>query len=500
MANRIQLRRGLKSKMPIGAEGEPQWTIDTLELFIGTGSGNVNMGGSHWYTGTALTGTGSGYSYSGCPTVKVGDKYLNTSTGYFYECITAGSDSNAKWAYKGSLKGATGAQGAQGIQGATGAQGPKGDTGPTGPQGPTGPAGKDGTTPTVETTLSETSTNIVQNKAIATALPWRIVNSGGWSGVTKFGSSTAGAYLLKKGTNTVNYNDVRTNSNILLQGEGQGITNVTFAFPATHGSDSYTGTVTFRDMTVTFTSRAYYTSMSAVFINCDIKISGTNVGTERIWHTTKDVTMINCNVTLSPTVTSTSVSCTNGIYAGGNASVNNCRIGVSGTSVSVSSEVTFIYDCGSAQISNCNITLDNNSSGIVNLVNAGMYNISNNNIDLATENASIYHYTTNPSNSGTFAGNHVKFSDRQYMRAGTIIGNVFDCRDDGLGVMYLQCSAVTIGNLFKAVQGATFYVNGNNKNQIAQNNMRGKNGNVTFNDYSASSKVEAHPEIVSSTD
>ena len=121
MANRIQLRRGIKSKLPTTlTEGEPAYTTDTHELFVGTGSGNVNMGGSQWYTGTALTGTGSGYSYSGCPMVKVGDKYLNTSTGYFYECTTAGSGTNAKWTYKGSLKGATGAQGSTGAAGANG--------------------------------------------------------------------------------------------------------------------------------------------------------------------------------------------------------------------------------------------------------------------------------------------------------------------------------------------------------------------------------------------
>ena len=79
--------------------------------------------------------------------------YLNTSTGAVYECTTAGAASTAKWAYKGSIKGATGsqgpkgdkgdtgAQGPQGEKGATGAQGPKGDTGAQGPQGPKGEDG-----------------------------------------------------------------------------------------------------------------------------------------------------------------------------------------------------------------------------------------------------------------------------------------------------------------------------------------------------------------------
>ena len=129
MANRIQLRRGLKSKLPTGSEGEPLYTIDTRELFIGTGNGNVNMNGSKWYTGTAMSGTTStenNYNYAGCPLVKVGDMYLNTSYGYVYECTTAGSGTTAKWTYKGSIKGATGATGN------TGAKGDKGERGAVG--------------------------------------------------------------------------------------------------------------------------------------------------------------------------------------------------------------------------------------------------------------------------------------------------------------------------------------------------------------------------------
>ena len=84
MANKILLRRGLKSKLPTLSAGEPAYTTDSREFFMGTGSGNVNMGGSQWYTGTAMSGTStsSTYSYTSCPLVKVGDIYLNTSYGY----------------------------------------------------------------------------------------------------------------------------------------------------------------------------------------------------------------------------------------------------------------------------------------------------------------------------------------------------------------------------------------------------------------------------------
>ena len=78
-------------------------------------------------------------------------------------------------------KGDTGPQGPQGEKGDTGLQGPqgeKGDTGPQGPQGETGPAGPKGDkgdkgdpgTITIDTSLSTTSTNAVQNKAITTAI------------------------------------------------------------------------------------------------------------------------------------------------------------------------------------------------------------------------------------------------------------------------------------------------------------------------------------------
>lgn len=111
MANKIQIRRGLKSAMPQGSAGEPLYATDTRELFVGTGSGNVNMGGSHWYRGTAISGTSTtanAYSYAACPDVKVDDIYLNTSNGNVYACTTAGSGTTAKWTYQGCIKGTKG--------------------------------------------------------------------------------------------------------------------------------------------------------------------------------------------------------------------------------------------------------------------------------------------------------------------------------------------------------------------------------------------------------
>ena len=66
-------------------------------------------------------------------------------------------------------KGDTGPQGEKGDTGPQGLQGPQGETGPAGPKGDKGDKGDPGTI-TIDTSLSTTSTNAVQNKAITTAI------------------------------------------------------------------------------------------------------------------------------------------------------------------------------------------------------------------------------------------------------------------------------------------------------------------------------------------
>ncbi len=139
-----------------GPQGEKGATGATGPQGAKGDTGAAGTPGSKWYNGTGVTGTsttGTVFSGSGVSSARVGDMYLNTSTGAVYECTTAGAATVAKWAYKGSIKGATGsqgpkgdkgdtgAQGPQGEKGATGAQGPKGDTGAQGPQGPKGEDG-----------------------------------------------------------------------------------------------------------------------------------------------------------------------------------------------------------------------------------------------------------------------------------------------------------------------------------------------------------------------
>lgn len=110
----LLFRHGNKADMPQLFEGEGGYAADTRELFVGTGGGNVNMSGSHWYRGAAMSGTSAAtgaYSYSACPEVKIDDIYMNTSNGNIYACTTPGKGTAAKWTYQGSIKGASGAPG-----------------------------------------------------------------------------------------------------------------------------------------------------------------------------------------------------------------------------------------------------------------------------------------------------------------------------------------------------------------------------------------------------
>ena len=104
--------------------------------------GSTGNRGSQIYFGTKITGTSTTaavFSSSGVSSALVNDMYINTSTWNIYQCTTAGAASAAKWKYIGNIKGATGAAGSN-------------------------------ATVTVDSALSNTSTNPVQNKVVNAAL------------------------------------------------------------------------------------------------------------------------------------------------------------------------------------------------------------------------------------------------------------------------------------------------------------------------------------------
>ena len=89
---------------------ETTFTFNNLKGATG-GKGDTGTRGSLWYRGTGITGTSTTatvFSGSGVSSALVNDMYLNTSTGYVYQCTVAGNASTAKWVYVGSLKGANG--------------------------------------------------------------------------------------------------------------------------------------------------------------------------------------------------------------------------------------------------------------------------------------------------------------------------------------------------------------------------------------------------------
>ena len=119
--------------------------------------GATGTRGSIWNQGTAITGTSTTatiFSSSGITNALVNDNYLNTSTGNTYRCTVAGDADTAKWVYTGNIKGA---------QGDKGDKGDKGDT---------------GSFPTVDSAMSSTSTNPVQNKVVYTELGKKLATTG----------------------------------------------------------------------------------------------------------------------------------------------------------------------------------------------------------------------------------------------------------------------------------------------------------------------------------
>lgn len=146
-ANTVGTISTLNLTIPRGDKGETGLQGPKGAAGATGAKGAAGTRGSRWYTGTAITGTSTTaaiFSSTGITDALINDMYLNSSTGATYKCTFGGAASTAKWAYIGSIKGATGSKGATGATGPQGVQGPKGATGATGPQGPKGDTGATG--------------------------------------------------------------------------------------------------------------------------------------------------------------------------------------------------------------------------------------------------------------------------------------------------------------------------------------------------------------------
>lgn len=102
--------------------------------------GDQGVRGSKWYNTDKITGTstsGTAFPQSGIADAMPGDMALNPTTLNLYICREGGAAASAKWTYLSCIKG---------------------------PQGERGPKGEP---TTVDASLSESSTNPIQNKIVA---------------------------------------------------------------------------------------------------------------------------------------------------------------------------------------------------------------------------------------------------------------------------------------------------------------------------------------------
>ena len=439
MANKIQIRRGRKADMPTGSSGEPLFALDTRELYIGTGSGNVNMGGSHWYNGTAISGTSTtanAYSYSACPEVKLDDIYLNTSNGNIYACTTAGKGSAVKWTYKGCIKGATGAKGADGVDGSD-------------------------ATVTVDSALSTTSSNPVRNSVVTKALNKRreFVSSG-----------------------HLTLSSVEEGQCIVYEGEGVGKTIVSL-----HGNGnvrnpfSGKGTLIFRNMSVTVSVDGENTDdgsldiqsceTSIVFDNCDvcdIYYSLDYRNGHEIYYGTGDVTFINSALHIRAIEEST---CYSGIHKAGKVMFIGGKIEIdSGTRNTNGFDCNLLYDCDKYEFVGVDIVCTgvNNICLVRKSKNGGC--INGGTIKLTNEKHSISHYETSGNPIDRFVGVSVSYY-KTYMHFATVAGCIFNHMGTGSSTanqMILLCPTNMTGNHFI---GSVAYIDGQNKKHIVEHNL-----------------------------
>lgn len=127
-----------------GATGAPgtNGTNGTNGATGATGAtGAAGTPGEKWFTGAYIP-----TSIAQPSGMLVGDWYLQTTTGDYYEATGTSPELTRTFTLRGNLKGPTGDTGATGPTGAAGATGPPGSTGATGATGPTGATGATGAT------------------------------------------------------------------------------------------------------------------------------------------------------------------------------------------------------------------------------------------------------------------------------------------------------------------------------------------------------------------
>lgn len=130
-----------ESGISLARKNDGYVNTNNFNVYICTVTGNSttarwkyvgHLRGNAWHTGTGITGNstvGTVFRNSGVSYAYFADMYLNTSTGYVYQCSLEGNATVAKWVYRGSIRGPQGFAGDNGNDGEDGQRGSKWYTG-----------------------------------------------------------------------------------------------------------------------------------------------------------------------------------------------------------------------------------------------------------------------------------------------------------------------------------------------------------------------------------
>ena len=420
MANRIQVRRGLKNELPALSSGEPGFCTDTDEFFVGSDDGNICINGSSWLFGTSISGIEpdeNKYSFSTCPRVKTNDIYFNNTSGSLYICTTPGVGSSAKWTYKGNTR-----------------------------------------------NLVVVSNQNEMNEALSNAKDRDVI----W--ITGTGTS-----MIQVSLSLLNF----TRGSLTFVGAGR-TSNIRLT-NAWINAASYMETepneLIFKDLNVEVDemSETDNENVDFVFENCTLS-NGVYNGNNGTMLNCRNARVDNCRIMLTD---GTDGECYSGFRCSGHIIIASSQIYMNLANYT-DIELNLIYNTGSGVISDSYIVTDrpNVGTGKVNIVNNGNVNMVGNTIILKDANCSVCHYNTVTTPTASFVGNNVDFYG-SYMRFATINGNTFNhisASTTSANRIELLSPTVMMGNLIK---GAALTVNAQSKKVIVSGNLSDNSLTVT---------------------
>jgi hypothetical protein len=253
----LQFRRGTETDRLsiVPAAGEPIWTTDTEQLYIGDG---VTTGGNV-IGGNQVVSTNSNVTFN-----SVNVTTTATVSGLRFGATGTVITSRAELIGPTGPQGAQGAQGPQGPTGSQGAQGPQGPTGSqgtagnTGATGPTGAAGSNGDISTVTNQALFTTSSVTFNSITVNTATFNISINANQQVITNSAGLTGVGYIPIAITNSltqINVYNGYTEFNTPVRITGNlTATSVTFPDASVQTTAFNTSSVTIKDLNVTSTA------------------------------------------------------------------------------------------------------------------------------------------------------------------------------------------------------------------------------------------------------